>query len=148
MNNKLIILFFIAGLIAFLPISCDIKNPVEGIQVKIKNIPRTTTIRIQFIETNTGRVVSTPLSIKFAGKDKNNIISDVNVLITEMNVKEGIAYFAIKDNLQPSVQKPVEFTVIVQGSGYLSTSQNILVTSPGSKAYMINGDYLAHYHQV
>jgi hypothetical protein len=138
MNRKLIILFLITGLIAFLPISCDIKNPVDGLQVRIKNIPRTTTIRIQFIETNTGVVVSSPLTIKFGGKDKDKIISDVNVPITELNVKEGIAYFALKDNLTPTLNNPAEFIVIVQGTGYLSTSQTIRVTQTGSNAYLIN----------
>lgn len=137
MNKKLFLLFFISALIAFLPISCDIKNPIEGINVKIKNIPRTTTVRIQFIETNTANVVLSPLSIKFSGKDKNNIISDVNAPISELNVKEGIAYFAIKDNLQPSVSNPVEFTIVVQGNGYLSTSQNIVITKNGSNNFVI-----------
>lgn len=138
MNKKLLILFFLAGLIAFLPISCDIKNPVEGITVRVKNIPRTTSVRVEFLDQNSKTLVSTPITIKFGGKNKNDVISDVNIAITEMTVRDGIAYFAIKDNIIPTTDTPVEVIVIVQGTQYLNTSSRILITKPGSNSFVVN----------
>lgn len=138
MNVKYLFLFLIAGLIAFIPISCDIKNPVEGIGVRIKNIPRTTTVRVEFIEQNTGRVINSPITVKFSGKDKDKIISDVNVPITQINTSNGFAYFAIKDNVEPTINNPVEFIVVVEGQSFISTSQRIIITKKGSNAFVVN----------
>lgn len=138
MNKKLLVLFFLAGLIAFLPISCDIKNPVEGITVRVKNIPRTTSVRVEFLDQNTKALVSTPITIKFGGRNKNDVISDVNNPITQMNVRDGIAYFAIKDDIVPTAENPVEVIIIVQSTQYLSTSSRVLITKTGSNSFFVN----------
>jgi hypothetical protein len=138
MNKKYLILFVFAALITFLPISCDIKNPVEGITVRVKNIPRTTSVRIEFLDQISRNLVSTDFTIKFSGKNKGDVISDVNIPISEMTVKGGIAYFAIKDNIIPSTQNPVEIVVVAQSNQYLSTSSRLFITKTGPNNFSIN----------
>jgi hypothetical protein len=138
MNKKLLVLFFIAGLISFLPISCDIKNPVEGITVRVKNIPRTTSVRVEFIDQLSRNLVTNQFVIKFFGRNKNDVISDVNVPLSEMTVKDGIAYFSIKDNIIPSTQNPVEIVIVTQNSQYHSTSSRLIITKPGSSTFSVN----------
>ncbi|MCS7052929.1 MAG: hypothetical protein NZM09_04255 [Ignavibacterium sp.] len=138
MNKNLLIIFFIAGLLAFFPISCDIKSPIEGISVKVKNIPRTTSIRVEFLDQNAKTLVSTPITLKFGGRNKNDVITDVNQPISQMTVRDGIAYFAIKDNIIPTAENPVEVILIVQSSQYLSTSSKLLITKTGSNSFVVN----------
>jgi hypothetical protein len=138
MNLKYFLLFLFFISLVFIPISCDIKNPVEGLTVRVKNIPRTTMVRVEFIEQNTGLLVTTPFTIRFDGRNKNDVISDVNEPITQLIVKNGVAYFAIKDNIQPTPNSPVEIVVIVNSPQHLTTSQKLIISEKGTNGFVIN----------
>jgi len=138
MNLKYFLLFLFFISLVFIPISCDIKNPVEGLTVRVKNIPRTTMVRVEFIEQNTGLLVTTPFTIRFDGRNKNDVISDVNEPITQLTVKNGVAYFAIKDNIQPTPNSPVEIVVIVNSPQHLTTSQKLIISEKGTNGFVIN----------
>ena len=118
--------------------SCDIKSPVEGVTVRIKNIPRTTSVRVEFIDQNVGQVVSAPITVTFSGINGSKIISTTNQVITTATTSNGILNFAVADDVTPSVNSPVEFVMVVKSANYLSTSKRILVTKPGANAFTIN----------
>lgn len=55
-----------------------------------------------------------------------------------MIVKNGIAYFAIKDNLIPTTNSPIEILIITKSETYLSTSKRIFITYPGTSNHIVN----------
>jgi len=139
----LISAFFLSSFLFSLFIfSCDIKSPTEGIQVRVKNIPRTTTVRVEFIDSQTGIVLGTDASatvtVTFEGQNKNDVISEVNEQITELTTKNGVIYFAIRDNITPTVTNPVEVVLVCKSNKYLTTSGRIFLTNAGTHGFNIS----------
>ncbi|MBZ0183301.1 MAG: hypothetical protein K8F60_12665, partial [Melioribacteraceae bacterium] len=123
---------------AFALQSCDIKSPVEGVTVRIKNIPRTTTVRVEFIDQNVGQLVTSPLNVSFGGLDAAKVISTTNEPLASTSTSIGILNFAIADDVTPSADNPVEFVVVVKSNNYLATSKRIIVTKPGANGFTVN----------
>lgn len=123
---------------AFAIQSCDIKSPVEGVTVRIKNIPRTTTVRVEFIDQNVGQLVTSPLNVSFGGLDAAKVISTTNEPLASTSTSIGILNFAIADDVTPSATNPVEFVVVVKSNNYLATSKRIIVTKPGANGFTVN----------
>ena len=97
-----LLLTFTISLSLFI-ISCDIKDPVEGFEVRVKNIPRTTTARVELLDAKTGQQIgalsSHKVTIKFEGANKNDVITTVNESITSIETNVGVAEFAIRDDI-------------------------------------------------
>ena len=120
-------------LISFLFNSCDIKDPIAGLEVRLQTLTRTTTITLDFRDANTGNQVSgTTITVFFEGDNKENIISTVNQKINNISTNTGFVNFAIEDHIVPSQNSPVKFIAVVNTSGYLSTSTNITISKEGS----------------
>ncbi len=123
---------------AFAIQSCDIKSPVEGVTVRIKNIPRTTTVRVEFIDQNAGQTVTSPISVNFGGINGDKVISTVNEPMTSTSTSIGILNFAISDDVTPSADNPVEVVLVAKANNYLSTSKRLIITKPGANGFTVN----------
>jgi hypothetical protein len=115
--------------------NCDIKDPTKGIEVRVKNIARTTTVRVDFVDGNTSKLVGdgtgTKVNVVFEGASKNNIISDVNEPMTTAVSKNGVVYFAIKDDIVPSVNNPIDVVLVCTADNYLNTSVRLQLVTTG-----------------
>jgi hypothetical protein len=120
---------------------CDIKDPVDGIDVILNQKDIATTVAVSFVDAATGLQIgsasSKKISIDFSGQDKGQIISLKELPLTSASTTNGIISFAIRNTRVPSSQNPVEFTIIASADGYLPVSQGISLIKAGSNPYEI-----------
>ena len=139
-NMKTLLSLFASFILTFtfLVSSCDIKNPVDGIEVRIKNIPRTTTIRVEFADAKTGQQILDKIDVKFGGPNAADVITVNNKTLTETSTNEGVVFFAVNDAKIPDAQNPVNVLVIANSTNYIPTSQLVGITKSGANYFTIN----------
>jgi len=139
-NIKTILSLFASFIVTFtfLVSSCDVKNPVDGIEVRIKNIPRTTTIRVEFTDAKTGQQILEKVDVKFGGPNASDVITVNNKALTETSTTEGVVFFAVSDAKTPDPTNPVNVLVVATSSNYISTSQLLGINKTGANYYTIN----------
>jgi len=137
--KNFIIYFFSSVVLLFS--GCDIKDPVDGIDIILNQKDIATTVAVSFVDAATGLQIgsasSKKISIDFSGQDKGQIISLKELPLTSASTTNGIISFAIRNTRVPSIQNPVEFTIIASADGYLPVSQNISLINTGSNPYEI-----------
>lgn len=141
MKNMKVILSLFASFIltfTFLVSSCDVKNPVDGIEVRIKNIPRTTTIRVEFADAKTGQQITDKIDVKFGGENAADVITVNNKPMTETSTTEGVIFFAVNDAKNPDAANPVNVLVVANSSNYIPTSQLLAISKSGANYFTIN----------
>ncbi len=140
MKNKKLSLFLISlsFIFSFFITSCDIKNPVDGIELRVKTLARTTVVSMSIYDAASNNLIQPNLvSITFKGTNGNDVISMTNKPLTETTTTSGILTFAIDDNIIPTPETPVELTVVVSVDGYVSSSMQLFITSPGASSHSI-----------
>ncbi len=125
-------------LVLLLSLSCEISNPADGLEVRIKTKSRSTTVALEIRNSSTTYSVITPVLITFEGEGKEDIISTTSVPLSLVTSNEGIAQFSITDSLTPSKDNPFKVTMIFKAQGYLTTSMPIELTKTGLTIYNIN----------
>lgn len=136
--TKKIILYLFFAAAAFLNTTCDIKSPTEGIEVRIKNIPRTTTVFVEIVDAGARKQITQKVDLQFRGKNKADVISTVNEPLTSVSTTSGSYLFAIKDDVIPSADNPIELVISASSNNYLTSSEKIIITNTGGNTYSIN----------
>lgn len=137
-NNKLIGIFLFAVMgFTLLISSCDIKNPAEGLEVRIKNITRTTYITVKFVDAATGELVTSDVNINFTGDAKGKVITSSNTPVSSLTAKQGIASFSLADDLVPSAQSPIKLNLVCKSTGYLNSSKPLKVYESGTTNFQV-----------
>lgn len=142
---------FIGGMALFLLYlsGCDITNPLDGIRVILNTKERPTTVSFVFRDSATNEPVgfnsNSQVRITLNGENKDLLIDLLNREIGNIRAEQGFVSFAVRDDIIPSDSNPVQFTLVAEAEGYISTSRQVLVKSRGSNAFeviMVNRDNL------
>ncbi len=145
MKNKKITLLLVALSLVFslFVTSCDVKSPIEGVELRVNSMPRTTVVNFSVYDAATSQLINDEVKITFKGLDASKVISMTNKVLSGITTKEGIINFAISETGKiPSRQDPVNVTAVVSVNGYISSSTQLHITSPGISSYSIE---LANY---
>jgi hypothetical protein len=113
--------------------SCDVKNPTEGLEVRLKNISRTNYVTVNIVDGNSGQAITKPIKATFGGENKDKVINSANESISELTITNGIAQFAVLDNIEPTVQNPFKVILVFNDDNdeYINTSLPIRLTKSG-----------------
>ncbi len=137
-KKQLSLLLITLSLVASLfMVSCDVKNPVDGVELRANTIPRTTIVSLSIFDAKTEKLITSDVNVKFLGKDGSKVISLNNKPIADVTTKLGVTSFAIADATIPSSDSPVEVTAVVTVDGYVSSSVKLHITSPGASTHSI-----------
>ncbi len=138
-NEKISLMLISLSLIFMLFVTgCDIKSPVDGVELKVNTMPRTTVVNFSVYDAATSQLITDEATITFKGKDGNKVISMTNENLSSITTKKGIINFAISETIKvPSKQDPVNVTAVVSVNGYVSSSTQLRITSPGISSYSI-----------
>lgn len=154
MNKKLLLslksaLAAVLLLITLYVSGCDITDPLENIRVILNTKERPTTVSFIFRDSETNEPVGfnseNQVQITLSGRDRNLIIDLLNREVGGIRAEQGFVSFAIRDDVIPSEGNPVEFLLVAQAEGYISTSRQVLLTNKGSNAFemiMVSRDNL------
>lgn len=129
---------------------CDITDPTDGLRAIFNTKERTSTVSFIFRDAQTNEPIGfeeeVNLQVQFNGSDSGLLIDLFNrPLETGLRPRKGFVSFAIDDDRIPTPDNPVEFTLIANADGYISTSRQVYLSQPGSNAYeviMVNRDNL------
>ena len=146
MKNKktLFILISLSLVFSLFVTSCDIKSPVDGVELRVNTMPRTTVVNFSIYDAATSKLITDEATISFKGIDGSKVISMTNEVLPSIKTEKGIINFAISETIKvPSKQDPVNVTAVVSVNGYVSSSTQLRITSPGISSYSIE---LASYN--
>lgn len=138
--NVALLSFIMLGLLIIT--GCDITNPTDGVKTKLNTKTRTTTVSILFLDARTGQPIgyedATPVHAQISGNDSNNIIDLFNRPKTEFTASNGFLSFAINDAIIPGKgSDQVEFNVLAQAPGYITTAQPVTIDHSGGNSLEI-----------
>ena len=106
-----------------------------------------TSIYVQFFDANTNEYIiadeNNELKVQIVGKSKDGVIDIVGLQKNEYAAKQGFITFGLLPDAEftPSDVNPVNFTIIAQLQGYLTSRKEINITSEGDyivKIFMIS----------
>lgn len=105
MNRKSLLILLVSLIMPAIFISCDIKNPTEGLAVIVQTITRQTTVIVNISDQN-GANITSRLLVTFAGKDSAYVIDEVNNKLTSVTTDNGAVVFSMKDTRAISTSSP------------------------------------------
>lgn len=114
--------------------SCDLKDPLDGVQIIVKADFIKTQMAVSFIDAATGDPVA-GVKMSIVGQAKDNVVNIAGN--TNFQVDNGIITLALKRTAAPSDGSPLTFAVLADAPGYLATSQTIKLQSSGMYMYEI-----------
>ncbi len=138
-NNKITLLILtFSFLVSLLVTSCDVKNPVDGLELRVKTLARTTVVSVSIYDAATSNLIKPDqVTVTFQGKDGNKVITMTNEQIANATTTTGILNFAVDDNVIPTPESPVEITAVVTAPNYISSSMQVFIASPGASSHSI-----------
>lgn len=114
--------------------SCDLKDPLDGVQIIVNADFIKTQMAVSFIDATTGDPVN-GVKMSIVGQAKDNVVNIAGN--TNFQVDNGIITLALKRTATPSEGNPLTFAVLANAPGYLASSQTIKVQSSGMYMYEI-----------
>jgi len=120
---------------------CDIINPIEGIRAILNTKERTTTITLIFIDVESeqpiGALNSDQVKVTISGRDMDSVIDLMNRPATTFQTDKGFVSFAIRDEIMPDKERPVEFRIHAAGENYLPVTKLVKLNSTRGNPYEI-----------
>lgn len=144
--KKFLFIFSFVSLLAITGLvfnSCDIKSPIEGVDVLFSAPPIVTNVSFEIFDAKTGTqiglgdVYKTSL-VTIEGIDKGKVIDYAGVAKTTFETKVGIVNFAILETVTPTAAAPINLILVVESDGYIQSSLPISITKIGSHSFAIN----------
>lgn len=137
--NAMNIKRYIAGSAVLLAVgsalySCDLKDPLDGVQIIVKADFIKTQMAVSFVDAATGEPVD-GVKVNIVGQAKDDVVNIAGN--TDFQVGEGIITLALKRTATPSDGNPLTFAVLANAPGYLASSQTIKLQSSGMYMYEI-----------
>lgn len=123
--------------------SCDLKDPLDGVQIVVNTDFIKTQMAVSFVDATTGLPIERGVALSIGGEDQAQVVNIGGR--PEFNPQEGIITLALKQGVTPTESNPVSFTVSVSASGYLTSYQPVEVKADGMYMYevkMINKNNL------
>jgi len=115
--------------------SCDIKSPIEGIEVRLNTFTRETLVGTYFYDAVSRNAVSQNVKVTFTGANASKIVDETNETKTVFTAEKGILLFGIQDGTQFSQSSPFEVTVKLEASGFETKTEIIKIYSKGVQSY-------------
>jgi hypothetical protein len=129
-------LFTISFLLLFYS-SCDIKSPVEDVNIIFNAKPITTIIAGDFVDANTGMPITKNITLTIQGAGRSGIADLTGEIKSSFTTKNGFVSFALTEDIRPAQESPARIILIAKASGYKTNSMPIDITHTGSVNFSI-----------
>jgi hypothetical protein len=129
------------GLFAFFALISSCKKPTEGVNTILNTNVFNATASFQFIDAKTGEQigfdnVSEEVTVQILGDDANKVVDNSGA--TKIKAAKGFLSVAVENDYTPSPSNPIEFRILANAKGYLTTSVNVSFTSDGQQNHIVN----------
>ena len=126
----ILFIVFIATLGIFIS-SCDISDPTEGLEVRLKTISRETTVNVFLKDAVDNSVIRQSTKVTFEGSNSGQIIDVNNRAQTSFTTSSGFITFSVKDGTSFDENSPFEVNVRLETAGYNSLVTKLSIYSKG-----------------
>lgn len=130
------------GLAVFLAAcdAADIDRLVNlGSEVKvIVGLPAIeTSLTGSIVDAKTQAPLTQKVTLTFSGQNAKDLVNMYSHKLSQQVLDGGLASFGVDNKVVPSATSPVKFTVTASAPGYLTTSQEVVVTAKGGTPFVI-----------
>lgn len=130
-----VLLIFTVAASSLIINSCDIKSPIEGIEVRLNTFTRETLVGAYFYDASTRNSISQNVKVTFTGSNASNIVDETNEAKTVFNANKGILLFGVKDGTQFTQSSPFQVTIKLEAAGFETKTEVIKIYSKGVQSY-------------
>ncbi len=147
MKNKIVygILLIILTITGLFISSCEITDPVDGLEVRINTYTRETLVSSYVYDANTLKSVPEKVQITFTGEDASLIVDETNEPKTTFTAKNGIFIFGVADGTEISTANPINVSILLEAKGYNTETAILKISKPGNQTknlFMISPETL------
>lgn len=108
-------------------LSCQKINPFDDLELTVNTDIYKAPLLIKFVNANpASTTIPSGLTVTISGAGKDFVLSDAGK--KEYVPIDNILSLVLNKTVSPSASAPIEFTVSVSGSGYVSTSKTFVIT--------------------
>lgn len=119
-----------------LPLLMDAcRNPLEGVQLRIKDPLQQSVVTLRFADP-AGNPLPKNSRVRIVGPDADRVVTTLNTKNYKINA-DGNLLVAASPLVTPSDQQPFRFTVVVEADGYLTVVQPVVLTSTHPQTYAV-----------
>jgi hypothetical protein len=131
---RLKISIFLPLALSLIILSCDIKNPVEGLEVRLNAIKRETLVTAYIYDAKTGEPIEQEVKIEFTGNNASQVVDETNDPKINFTANGGLFNFGIKDGATINLSNPLKVMLKAKSPGHLEIEQMLTFTSKGVQA--------------
>jgi hypothetical protein len=125
-------------LISFYHLSCDIKSPVENVNVIFNTLPVSTVISGTIVDAATGDPIQgKTINLTILGDNVNDVVTLTSTPQSNFSTNAGFIDFALRETAKPSVNSPVRFSIVAKCDGYLTNSLPIIIDKTGNTNFTL-----------
>jgi hypothetical protein len=129
-------------LVSFYYLSCDIKSPVEGVNVIFNTQPISTVVSGSIVDAATGEPIQgKTVYLTIEGNNNNDVVTLTSTPQTNFSTTVGFVDFALVETAKPTETSPVKFVIVAKCAGYLTNNLPFSITKTGDAnftIYMVN----------
>jgi len=118
---------------------CSITDPTDDFKIHIEIPEGGPVISAQFTDAGTGySIQGTTVNVSIRGDDSLAVVDLLNEHVQSFSTSIGIISFAINDTITPTVDDPVDFTIIASADGFITSSRRVHLTNADDHRYFIS----------
>lgn len=147
-KKKLVLVYFVVFSAAVFFARCSmnedvtkLKDSLAGLQVYMATPTFTTGARFEFVDAQTNEFIDNELiKVTVSGKDQALVHNNIGEQFSAYTTDHGRMELVLdphKVNNSTLQQDPVKFNITAVANGYLSVTQNVLISAPNSKVIRI-----------
>ncbi|MBN1301001.1 MAG: hypothetical protein JW995_07265 [Melioribacteraceae bacterium] len=132
-NNKILLALLITASVIFSIIisSCEITDPVKGLEVRLNTISRESIVNLFIKDAVTDQIIRNNVTVRFNGSNASKIIDVNNSHKTVFNTTSGFITFSIEDGTVYNENEPFIVTVQIESDSYETDVSNVYIYSQG-----------------
>lgn len=114
---------------------CDFgaaEDAVDDFAVLVGFPSLTTIVNLQVIDASSGGPVAQEVHVAFEGDDAAAVVDVYSDPLSDLQVQEGFASFAIDSTRRPSPERPARITLRATAEGYIAASTAVRLTREGT----------------
>lgn len=96
-----------------------------------------TNLSVKLLDASDGTLISSPATVKFEGKNGNDIVTYAGEKKPEFYTSQGLLDLTVDPNVEISANSPLEFSILAECGGYNAVTKGVQIQSEGNKTIEI-----------
>lgn len=129
---KLYLLLTVAVALSIIISSCEITNPISGLELRLNTMTRESTVTLYLYDAETYQTINEEVIVKFKGESAVYITDIISNPTSELKTDKGFLDFCISDSKEISRENPVTIIVEILSGSYHKVTTSFKVQNEGN----------------